>query len=77
MAAEAKVFRAVITKKYRHNAEPFTTYEGPYDSASAARSRVTFWQNHLNKPGYGDDAETGEEWASGYVEEGTITWTQM
>ena len=71
MAADATVFRAVITKKYPDR-EPFTTYEGPYGSAAAARARVTFWVNHMTDT----DWETGETIvsASGYVEAGSVTW---
>lgn len=75
MAADAPVFRAVITKKYRHNEEPFTVYEGPYATEAAAKARVTFWQNHLNRVGYGDDEEQGQTWATGRVERGAVTWT--
>lgn len=74
MSAGSTVFRAVITKKYRRNDEPFTVYEGPYGSKAAARARVTFWQNCFNSARYGSDEETGEYWATGYVEEGQVTW---
>lgn len=76
MAADATVFRAVITKKYPHSPEPFTDYEGPYGSASAARARVTFWVNHLAVLDEETGEPTGESDASGHVESGSVTWTR-
>lgn len=75
MSAGDTVFRAVITKKYP-NREPFTDREGPYGARGAAQARVTFWVNYLAV--HDDDGEpTGESGASGYVEEGSVTWTRV
>lgn len=75
MAADGTVFRAVIRKKYKRNEEPFTTYEGPYGSAAAARARVTFWQNNLAELDDNGNVST-EQWATGHVESGTVAWTR-
>jgi hypothetical protein len=69
MAADATVFRAVITKTYQHGT--FTDYEGPYGSIGAARARVSFWVNYLTP------CEGGGSNASGYVEQGSVTWTRV
>lgn len=73
MAEGATVFRAVITKKYPDR-EAFTTYEGPYGSAGAAQARVTFWVNYLAVVDEETGLKTGESGASGFVEEGSVTW---
>lgn len=72
MAADATVFRAVITKRYDHGT--FTAYEGPYGSIGAARARVSFWRNYMAE--YDDETgePTGESRASGHVERGTVAW---
>ncbi len=75
MAADATVFRAVITKQYPGR-EAFTDYEGPYGSAAAARARVTFWVNHLAIRDEDTYERTGESNASGYVESGSVTWVR-
>lgn len=72
MAADATVFRAVITKQYDDG--PVTTYEGPYGSISAARARVSFWTNYLADYDDGTGEKTGTSRASGYVEQGSVTW---
>ena len=75
MAADATVYRAAITKTYGDRT--FTDYEGPYGSLGAARARVTFWVNHLAR--YDDESgeRTGESDASGFVEQGTVTWERV
>jgi hypothetical protein len=75
MAADATVFRAVITKQYR-DGESFTSHEGPYGSIGAARARVSFWVNYLAVRDEETQEPTGESRASGYVEQGTVTWTR-
>jgi hypothetical protein len=73
MAADATVFRAVITKQHR-DGETVTTHEGPYGSIGAARARVSFWTNYMAD--YDDETgeRTGTSRASGYVEQGTVAW---
>ncbi|OKI04949.1 hypothetical protein A6A06_09660 [Streptomyces sp. CB02923] len=71
MAADATVFRAVITKRY--SSDTVTTYEGPYGSIADARARVTFWTNYLADRDE-DGEPTGTSRASGHVERGAITW---
>lgn len=72
MAADATVFRAVITTTLRNGTER-TDYEGPYGSIGAARARVTFWTNYLAE--YDDEGmPTGKSRAHGYVERGTVAW---
>lgn len=73
MAADATVFRAVITKQHR-DGEAVTTHEGPYGSIGAARARVSFWVNHLADLDEDTCERTGTSRASGYVEQGTVTW---
>ncbi|MEV5942719.1 hypothetical protein [Streptomyces sp. NPDC051994] len=73
MAADATVFRAVITKTYPHGT--FTTYEGPYGSIGAARARVSFWTNYLAEVDEETGEKTGASRASGYVERGQVAWT--
>lgn len=75
MAADATVFRAVITKKYP-GWEEFTEYEGPYGSHGAAQGRVTFWVNHMAIVDEDTFEPTGESNASGYVESGSVAWTR-
>lgn len=75
MAAEATVFRAVITKKYP-NREPFTAYEGPYGTGAAAQARVTFWVNYLAVLDEDTGEPTGASNASGYVEAGSVSWAR-
>lgn len=76
MAADATVFRAVITKQTR-DGETVTTHEGPYGSIGAARARVSFWVNYLAE--YDDETgeRTGRSRASGYVEHGTVRWERV
>ena len=76
MAADATMFRAVITKHYPGNT-PFTDYEGPYGSAAAAQGRVTFWVNYLAVRDEETGELTGESCASGFVEQGEITWKRV
>ncbi|MFJ3173775.1 hypothetical protein ACIPJK_23750 [Streptomyces roseus] len=73
MAADATVFRAVITITNRDGTES-TKHEGPYGSIGAARARVTFWTNYLAD--YDDETckPTGTSRARGYVEEGSVAW---
>lgn len=70
------LYRAVITKKYR-NSEPFTSYEGPYTTEGAAKARVTFWANYLEDRDYATGEVTTESWATGYVEQGEVTWSAV
>ncbi len=74
MAADATVFRAVITKTYDHGT--FTAYEGPYGSIGAARARVSFWTNYLAEVDEDTGEPTGRSRASGYVERGKVAWTR-
>lgn len=76
MAADATVFRAVITKRYP-GWGPFTDYEGPYGSIGAARGRVSFWTNYLAVLDEDTGEPTGESDASGYVEHGTVSWKRV
>jgi hypothetical protein len=73
MAADATVFRAVITITDRDGATS-TKHEGPYGSIGAARARVSFWTNYLAVVDEETFEPTGESRASGYVEEGAVTW---
>lgn len=73
MAADATVFRAVITKKLR-DGESVTEFEGPYGAIGAARARVSFWTNHMAVLDEDTFEPTGESRASGYVERGTVSW---
>ena len=68
----APVYRAVIVKQYPGQ-EPFTTYEGPYDTPGAAQGRVTFWVNYLTDSD--DDGVSSGSRASGCVEIGHTTWS--
>lgn len=68
---DGTMYRAVIVKKYRRNAEPVTTYEGPYDKPGAARARVTFWKNWL-----GAD-KSQEQWADGWIESAETVWSRV
>lgn len=70
---DTPVFRAVITKKYPRR-EPFVSYEGPYLTASAAKSRVTYWTNRLNEPDENGNPTNG---TFGHVESGQVTWTKV
>ena len=74
MAKDATVFRAVITKQYKDG--PVTDYEGPYGSIGAARARVSFWTNYLADRDDETGEKTGTSRASGYVEQGTVTWSR-
>ncbi|MFI2078663.1 hypothetical protein [Streptomyces triculaminicus] len=76
MAADATVFRAVITMQTR-DGKTITTYEGPYGSIGAARARVSFWTNYLADRDPGTCEPTGTSRASGYVERGTVTWQRV
>lgn len=73
MAADAAVFRAVITKK-RRDGSTVTDYEGPYGSIGAARARVSFWTNYYAERDDETGDLTGRSDASGYVERGTVAW---
>lgn len=73
MAADATVFRAVITKQYP-DGTTVTDYEGPYGSIGAARARVSFWTNYLAIRDEDTCEPTGESRASGYVEQGSVSW---
>jgi len=75
MAADATVFRAVITKTY--DDEPVTHHEGPYGSIGAARARVSFWTNYLADTDEETGEKTGTSRASGHVERGTVTWERV
>ncbi|MFF8901706.1 hypothetical protein ACF082_29975 [Streptomyces lydicus] len=72
MAADATVFRAVITKQYPGGT--VTDYEGPYGSIGAARARVSFWTNYLAHTDDETGERTGTSRASGHVERGTVSW---
>lgn len=74
MAADATVFRAVITKRYGDRT--VTEYEGPYGSIGAARARVSFWTNYLADRDEETGERTGTSRASGHVERGTVTWAR-
>ncbi|MFF4933392.1 hypothetical protein ACFY2H_31545 [Streptomyces griseofuscus] len=69
MTAEARLFRAVISKTYA-DGESFTEYEGPYAKLGQARGRVTFWRRHFaaTKPGASAD---------GHVEECQPQWHRV
>ncbi|MFD3802621.1 hypothetical protein ACFWTC_03110 [Streptomyces sp. NPDC058619] len=73
MAANATVFRAVITITNRDGTED-TKHEGPYGSIGAARARVSFWTNYLADRDHETCERTGTSRARGYVEEGAVTW---
>lgn len=73
MAADATVFRAVITKQLR-DGTTVTEFEGPYGAIGAARARVSFWTNHLAVVDEDTFEPTGESRASGYVERGAVSW---
>lgn len=73
MAADATVFRAVITKQHR-DGTTVTEYEGPYGAIGAARARVSFWTNYLAIRDEETEEPTGESRASGYVEQGSVSW---
>ncbi|MGP3684127.1 hypothetical protein ACTVZO_05335 [Streptomyces sp. IBSNAI002] len=73
MAADASVFRAVITITDRDGTET-TKHEGPYGSIGAARARVTFWTNYLAELDEETFKPTGRSRACGYVEEGSVSW---
>lgn len=73
MAADATVFRAVITKELR-DGTTVTEHEGPYGSIGAARARVSFWTNYMAVVDEDTFEPTGESKASGYVERGTVSW---
>lgn len=75
MAADATVFRAVITKQYTSGT--VTDYEGPYGSIAAARARVSFWTNYLADLDEDTGERTGTSRASGYVERGTVAWERV
>ncbi|MEU1309466.1 hypothetical protein ABZ419_11305 [Streptomyces cinnamoneus] len=76
MAADATVFRAVITMQNR-DGETTTTYEGPYGSIGAARGRVSFWVNYLADRDPVTCQPTGTSRVSGYVERGTVAWQRV
>lgn len=73
MAADATVYRAVITKQLR-DGTTVTEYEGPYGGIGAARARVSFWTNYLAVHDEETGEPTGESRASGYVERGSVSW---
>jgi hypothetical protein len=73
MAADATVFRAVITKQLC-DGSTVTEYEGPYGAIGAARARVSFWTNYMAIRNEETQEPTGESRASGYVERGTVSW---
>ncbi|WP_063735593.1 hypothetical protein [Streptomyces sp. RTd22] len=73
MAADATVYRAVITKQLR-DGTTVTEYEGPYGGIGAARARVSFWTNYMADLDEETGERTGTSRASGYVERGTVTW---
>jgi hypothetical protein len=73
MAADATVFRAVITFTNRDGTQR-TEHEGPYGSIGAARARVSFWTNYLAVRDEDTQEPTGESRAKGHVEQGTVTW---
>ncbi|MFI9079161.1 hypothetical protein ACIGW8_22275 [Streptomyces sioyaensis] len=75
MAAEATVFRAVITKQLHDGT--VTDYEGPYGSIGAARARVSFWTNYLADLNEETCEPTGTSRASGHVERGTVSWERV
>lgn len=76
MAADATVFRAVITKQLR-DGTTVTEHEGPYGGIGAARARVSFWVNHLADVDEETCEPTGTSRASGYVEQGTVSWERV
>jgi hypothetical protein len=69
MAPDAELWRAVITKSYG-DGTVHTVYEGPYDKPGPARSRVTFWRNHLAKRDDGSKAD-------GHVERCQPVWEKV
>ncbi len=75
MAADATVFRAVITIT-ASDGSTSTKHEGPYGGIGAARARVSFWTNYLAVRDEDTFEPTGESRASGHVEEGSVTWTK-
>jgi hypothetical protein len=74
MSPDAPVYRAVVTRTYP-SGEVRTWCEGPYATAGAAQARVTFWINDCRV--YDDDLcmYTGESWATGHVDTGTVSWS--
>ncbi|WP_424891827.1 hypothetical protein [Streptomyces sp. XH2] len=76
MAADATVYRAVITIQHR-DGKTTTTYEGPYGSSGAARARVSFWRRYLADFDPDTLEPTGSSRASGYVEQGTVNWQRV
>ncbi|MYZ37916.1 MULTISPECIES: hypothetical protein [unclassified Streptomyces] len=69
MAADACLYRAVITKTYADGTS-FTEYEGPYAKPGPVRGHVTFWGRHFaaTKPGASVD---------GHIEECRPQWRRV
>lgn len=76
MAADVTVFRAVITITDREGATS-TKHEGPYGAIGAARARVSFWTNYLADRDEETNEPVGTSRASGYVEQGTVSWERV
>lgn len=73
MAPDAPVFRAVVTVT-RPDGTSWDKCEGPYEAASAAKARVTYW---VNRYGPTDQAQPGDWHAHGHVERGEVTWSRV
>lgn len=69
MAEDAPVFRAVVTIT-RPDGTSWKQCEGPYEAASAAKARVTYWSNRY-------DGRDGDWHAEGYVEQGEVSWSRL
>lgn len=76
MSEDEQIFRAKILKKYRLS-DPVTVYEGPYNSAATAQARVTYWANYLADRDYETGEISTDEWATGEVEVGTVSWRRL
>lgn len=75
MGPDATVYRAVITTIYDHAPEGVTRYQGPYGTSAAAQARVTRAVNRAVD--YDDNGAALPSRASGYIEQGSFTWTRM
>lgn len=77
MGSDATVYRAVITTRYDHKGRSnfVTRYQGPYETEGAAQGQVT---NAVTRAvDYDDNGNALPSRASGYVEQGSFTWTRV
>ena len=76
MGDNGEAFRAVITTTTTHTDGRMTTrtsYEGPYATVGAAKSRIT-WAKRGRRNGYRNARDGSETVYTGHVEKAVTNW---